>query len=205
MKEFGDCTGLAFIVARPLTRVTVPVATHAGELVVMKVGPWRAVCVTCHTTQQCVWIQHKSLLALGALVCIWAGAAHTSLVALCTKSNRWDCVCNGHFDYNAWTTLCNLVAFLYCSYIISSVEKYWWRMFYENIEVNPPAWTQNWFKSVLCSSVLCRCDFHQCLKLRKTDNNPSLLFTLSYKYPLQDTDFAQDYRLHSLYALQMTE
>lgn len=87
MKECGDGTGLAFIVARPLTRVTVLVATHAGELVIMKVGPWWAVCVTCHTTQQCVWIQHKSLLALGALVCIRPRAAHTSLVALC-KSNQ---------------------------------------------------------------------------------------------------------------------
>lgn len=70
VKVFGDGTGLAFIVARPFTRVTVPVATHAGELVVVQVGSWWAVRVTCHTTQQCVWIQHKSLLALGALVCL---------------------------------------------------------------------------------------------------------------------------------------
>lgn len=84
MKVFRDGTGQAFIIARPLTRVTVPVATHAGKLVAVQVGPQWAVSVTCHATQQCVWIQHKTLLALGALVCIWAGAAHTSLVTLCT-------------------------------------------------------------------------------------------------------------------------
>ena len=91
MKVFGDGTGLAFIVCRPLTRVTVPVATHAGELVVVQVGPRWAVRVTGHATQQCVWIQHQSLLALRALVCVWAGAAHTSLVALCTQSNKSGC------------------------------------------------------------------------------------------------------------------
>lgn len=72
MKVFGDGTGLALIVARPLTRVTVPVATHAGELVVVQVGPGWAVCVACHATQQCIWIQHKSLLALGAAWVHWS-------------------------------------------------------------------------------------------------------------------------------------
>ena len=35
VKISGECAGLAFIVAWPLTRVTVLVATHAGELVVV--------------------------------------------------------------------------------------------------------------------------------------------------------------------------
>lgn len=35
MKVSGDGTCLAFIVARPLASVTVSVATHAGELVIM--------------------------------------------------------------------------------------------------------------------------------------------------------------------------
>lgn len=35
MEVFGDGAGLAFIVARSLARVTVAVATHAGELVVV--------------------------------------------------------------------------------------------------------------------------------------------------------------------------
>lgn len=90
MKEFGDRAGLAFTAARPLTRVAVPVATHAGELVIVKVRPRRAVRVTRHATQQRVWILHQSLLTLGALVCIWAEAGRTRLVALCTKSDRSD-------------------------------------------------------------------------------------------------------------------
>ncbi len=84
VKVSGDGTGLAFIVAWPLTRVTVLVATHAGELVIVQVGPWRAVRVTCHATQQCVWIQHKSPLALSALVCLGVGTLQTCLVAFYT-------------------------------------------------------------------------------------------------------------------------
>lgn len=88
VKVFRESTGLAFIVPRPFTGVTVTMATHTGELVVMQVGPWRAVCVSRDATQHCVWIQHEPLLALGALVCLWTGAAGTSLVALCAKSNK---------------------------------------------------------------------------------------------------------------------
>lgn len=84
LKVFGEGTGLAFVVARPLTRVTVPVATHAGELVVVEIGPRWAVCVARHATQQCVWIQHEGFLALGALVGIRAEAAEACLVTLCT-------------------------------------------------------------------------------------------------------------------------
>lgn len=90
MKEFGDRTGLAFTAARPLTRVAVAVATHAGELVIVKVRPWRAVRVARHAAQQRVWILHQSLLTLGALVCIRAEAGRTGLVTLCTKSVRSD-------------------------------------------------------------------------------------------------------------------
>lgn len=84
VKECGGGTGLALVAARPFARVTVPVAAHAGELVVMEVGPRWTVGVTRHTAQKCVGIQHQALLALGALVCLRARAAHTGLMALCT-------------------------------------------------------------------------------------------------------------------------
>lgn len=85
MKEFGDGAGLAVTAARPLTREAVPVATHAGELVIVKVRPRRAVRVTRHATQQRVRILHQSLLALGALVRLRAETGRTSLVTLCTN------------------------------------------------------------------------------------------------------------------------
>lgn len=59
------------------------VASHTSELVVVKVCPRWAVCVARHTAQQCIWIQHKSLLTLGALVCLRARAATAGLMALC--------------------------------------------------------------------------------------------------------------------------
>lgn len=51
MKVLGDSAGLACVAARALARVTVPVAAHAGELVIVQVGPRWAVCVACHSTQ----------------------------------------------------------------------------------------------------------------------------------------------------------
>lgn len=83
VKVFGDGTGLAFIAAWPLTRVTVTVTTHAGELVIVQVGSGRAVCIARYATQQRVWVQDEASLTLSALVWGWAAAAHTSLVALC--------------------------------------------------------------------------------------------------------------------------
>lgn len=85
MKVFGEGTGLAFIAAGSLAGVTLSVTAHAGELVVVQVCSWRAVSIACHSTQQCVWIQHKSLLTMGALVGPGAGASHTGLVAFCNS------------------------------------------------------------------------------------------------------------------------
>lgn len=59
------------------------VASHASELVVVEVCPRWAVGVARHAAQQCVWIQHKSLLTLGALVCLRARAATAGLMAFC--------------------------------------------------------------------------------------------------------------------------
>ena len=91
MKECGDSTRLTLISAWPLARIAGLVASHAGELVVAQVRPWWAGRVTRDATQQCVWIQHKSPLTLGAKVCLGASAAHTCLVALCRviyRTNR---------------------------------------------------------------------------------------------------------------------
>lgn len=83
VEECWDGTGQAFIFPRTLTGITMAVAAHTGELVIVEVGPRWAVSVARHPAQQRVWIKHKSLLALGALVCFGAGAATASLMALC--------------------------------------------------------------------------------------------------------------------------
>lgn len=59
------------------------VAAHAGEAVVVEVSPRRAVRLARHSAQQRVGVQHEAPLALGALVCLRAGAEDTRLVALC--------------------------------------------------------------------------------------------------------------------------
>lgn len=64
------------------------VASHTSELVVVKECPRWAVCVARHAAQQRVWIQHKSLLTLGALVCLWARAAAAGLMALCNPEQE---------------------------------------------------------------------------------------------------------------------
>lgn len=83
VEKCGDGTGQAFIFPRTLTGITMAVATHTGELVVVKVCPPWAVSVAGHAAQQRVWIKHESLLALGALVCLGTRAATASLMALC--------------------------------------------------------------------------------------------------------------------------
>lgn len=83
MEECGSGTGQARVLPWALAGITVAVASHTGELVVVKVRPRWAVGVARHAAQQCVWVQHKSLLALGALVCLRAGAATAGLMALC--------------------------------------------------------------------------------------------------------------------------
>lgn len=65
---------------RPLTGQAAPVAAGAGELVVVQVGPQGAVCVTRHTAQERVRIQHKAPLTLSALVRLRAPAVGTRLV-----------------------------------------------------------------------------------------------------------------------------
>lgn len=84
VEEGGGGAGLALIAAWALAGVAVPVAAHAGEAVVVEVGPRRAARVARHAAQQRVGVQHEAPLALGALVRLWAGAAHAGLVALCT-------------------------------------------------------------------------------------------------------------------------
>lgn len=84
VKEGGGGAGLALIAAWALAGVAVPVAAHAGEAVVVEVGPGRAARVARHAAQQRVGVQHEAPLALGALVRLWAGAADARLVALCT-------------------------------------------------------------------------------------------------------------------------
>lgn len=88
VEECRDGTGQAFILPRTLAGITVAVATHTGELVIVEVGPRRAVTVARHPAQQRVWIKHKSLLTLGALVCFGARAATASLMALCNTNER---------------------------------------------------------------------------------------------------------------------
>lgn len=83
MEECGDRTGQARVLPWTLAGVTVAVASHTGELVVVEVRPRWAVGVARHAAQQRVWIQHKSLLTLGALVCLRARAVTAGLVALC--------------------------------------------------------------------------------------------------------------------------
>lgn len=83
VEECGDGTGQACVFPWTLAGIAMAVASHASELVIVKVRPRWAVRVACHAAQQCVWIQHKSLLTLGALVCLRARAATAGLVALC--------------------------------------------------------------------------------------------------------------------------
>lgn len=85
VKEGGGGAGLALVAAWALAGVAVPVAAHAGEAVVVEVGPGRAARVARHAAQQRVGVQHEAPLALGALVRLWAGAADARLVALCTS------------------------------------------------------------------------------------------------------------------------
>lgn len=51
MKVFGDSTGQTFITAGALAGVTVLVAAHASELVVVEVRSHRARLVSCDATQ----------------------------------------------------------------------------------------------------------------------------------------------------------
>lgn len=88
VEECWDGTGQAFIFPRTLTGITVAVATHTGELVIVEVGPRWAVGVARHPAQQRVWIKHKSLLALGALVRLGPGAATARLMALCNPHEQ---------------------------------------------------------------------------------------------------------------------
>lgn len=84
MEEGWDGAGQTLVAAWPLAGVAVAVAAHAGEAVVVQVRPRRAVRVARHSAQQRVGVQHEAPLALGALVCLWAGAADARLVTLCT-------------------------------------------------------------------------------------------------------------------------
>lgn len=86
MKVSGDSARQAFVAGKALAGVAVAVAAHTCELVVMQEGPRRTVTVTGHAAQQGVRIQNQASFALGALVRVRTGAAHTRLVALCTSS-----------------------------------------------------------------------------------------------------------------------
>lgn len=83
-EEGGGGAGQTLVTAWTLAGVAEAVAAHAGEAVVVEVGPRRAVGVTRHPAQQRVGVQHQARPALGALVRLWAGAADARLVALCT-------------------------------------------------------------------------------------------------------------------------
>lgn len=67
-QEGGGSAGQTLVAARPVAGVAVAVAAHAGEAVVVEVGPRRTVRVTRHSAQQRVGVQHQAPLALGALV-----------------------------------------------------------------------------------------------------------------------------------------